>query len=178
MNIQRSDNYFVISFKYQPYLVEAVKSLPGKRWDGTNKVWLVPTQYKSDVTSFANRYGFQFSSKGYSTDIDAVYELQALPELTTELNLAPGIVPYPYQKQGIQRGLDLKRFLNGDKPGLGKSETLNSLISTPKGWVKMGDIQVGDSIFAKDGSIQTVEGIFPQGVISTYRVTMNDGTLS
>ena len=79
MNIQRSDNYFVISFRYQPYLVEAVKTLPGKRWDGTNKVWLVPTQFQDEVTSFANRYGFQFSSKSYSTDIDVAYELPTLP---------------------------------------------------------------------------------------------------
>lgn len=121
MNIQRSDNYFVISFRYQPYLVDAVKALPGKRWDGVNKVWLVPTLYESDVTKFANRYGFQFTGKSYTTDIDVAYELPPLPELTTELNLATGVTPYPYQKQGIQRGLDLKRFLNGDKPGLGKT---------------------------------------------------------
>ena len=40
----------------------------------------------------------------------------------------------------------------------------------------MGEIKVGDKIFAKDGSIQTVEVIYPQGIRKTYRVTMNDNS--
>jgi SWI/SNF-related matrix-associated actin-dependent regulator 1 of chromatin subfamily A len=121
MNIQRSDKYFVISFRYSPVLVEAAKALPGKRWDGMNKVWLVPLMYESDVTNFANKYGFRFSDKTYTSDADVAFEIPELPQLTTELNLAPGVIPYPYQNQGIQRSLDLKRVLNGDKPGLGKT---------------------------------------------------------
>lgn len=121
MLIQKSDKYFLISFRYQPYLVEAIKQLPSKRWDGVNKVWLVPVEYKIDVTDFANKFGFKFSNKTNTSDADIAFTLPPLPELTVELNLAPGIVPYPYQNQGIARGLQLKRFLNGDKPGLGKT---------------------------------------------------------
>lgn len=120
-SIQRSDRYFVITFRYQPYLVEAVKTLPGKRWDNTNKVWLVPVDYEQDVTRFAQKYNFSFSDKSYTSDADFALKLPELPELTTELKLADGVTPYPYQKKGIQRSLDLKRVLNGDKPGLGKT---------------------------------------------------------
>ena len=119
MNIQKSDNYFIISFVYRAYLVDAVKLLPGKRWDGVNRVWLVPVVYESDVTSFATKYGFKFSDKTATTDADVAYTIEPLPELTQELNIQ--ITPYPYQKQGIARGIELKRFLNGDKPGLGKT---------------------------------------------------------
>ena len=119
MTIQKSDNYFIISFVYRAYLVDAVKALPGKRWDGVNRVWLVPVVYESDVTSFATKYGFKFSDKTVTTDADVAYTIEPLPELAQELNIQ--ITPYPYQKQGIQRGMDLKRFLNGDKPGLGKT---------------------------------------------------------
>lgn len=121
MNIQRTDKYFIISFRYQPHLIEAVKLLPGKRWDGVNKMWLVPTDFEAEVNYFANKYGFKFSNKTATTDADIAFTLPPLPELTVQLNLAPGVVPYPYQNQGIARGLELKRFLNGDKPGLGKT---------------------------------------------------------
>lgn len=120
-SIQRSDRYFVITFRYQPYLVEAVKALPGKRWDNTNKVWLVPVDYEQDVTRFANKYDFTFSDKYYNSDADFTLRIPELPQLTAEIKLATGVTPYPYQKQGIQRSLDLKRVLNGDKPGLGKT---------------------------------------------------------
>lgn len=121
MQIQKSDNYFVISFKYQAHIVEAVKLIPGKKWDGVNKVWLVPIEFEQSVTVFANRFGFKMANKTVTTDADIAYQLPALPELAIDLKLADGIVPYPYQKQGIARGLELKRFLNGDKPGLGKT---------------------------------------------------------
>ncbi|MFV0391124.1 MAG: DEAD/DEAH box helicase [Paludibacteraceae bacterium] len=121
MNIQRSDKYFLIAFRYQPYLVDAVKQLPGKRWDSINKIWMVPLSFEEEVTAFAERYNFKFSNRTATTDADIVYTIPELPELTTQLNLATGITPYPYQEKGIARGLELKRFLNGDKPGLGKT---------------------------------------------------------
>ena len=120
MQIQKSDKYFIISFQYRPNLVEAVKLLPGKRWDGVNKVWLVPIEFENAVTRFGEAYGFKFG-KQIVTSEDIAYTIDPLPELTINLKLADGVIPYPYQKQGIARGMELKRFLNGDKPGLGKT---------------------------------------------------------
>ena len=120
MQIQKSDKYFIISFQYRPNLVEAVKLLPGKRLDGVNKVWLVPIEFENAVTRFGEAYGFKFG-KQIVTSEDIAYTIDPLPELTINLKLADGVIPYPYQKQGIARGMELKRFLNGDKPGLGKT---------------------------------------------------------
>ena len=132
MNIQRSDNYFIISFQYKPNLVEAVKLLPGKRWDGVNKVWLVPIKFENAVTRFGEAYGFKFGKKIVTSE-EVAYELPPLPELTIPLKLAEGVIPYPYQKQGIARGLELKRFLNGDKPGLGKTiQAIATVHNAPK----------------------------------------------
>lgn len=130
MNIQKSDKYFIISFTYRPNLVDAVKLLPGKRWDGVNKCWLVPIEYEDSVTAFATRYGFKFG-KAVVMSEEVVFEPIPMPELSTELRLADGFNPYPYQLQGIQRGLDLKRFLNGDKPGLGKTMQAIATVHTP-----------------------------------------------
>lgn len=45
--------------------------------------------------------------------------MRDMPELTIKHNLK--IEPYHYQQQGIAKGLKLKRFINGDEPGLGKT---------------------------------------------------------
>jgi SWI/SNF-related matrix-associated actin-dependent regulator 1 of chromatin subfamily A len=51
-----------------------------------------------------------------------------MPDLTFELdiiNRENGFAPRPYQLQGVARGLELKKFINGDEQGLGK--TLQSI---------------------------------------------------
>lgn len=120
MTIQQTDRNYLIAFRYQKHLVDAVKMLPNRRWDAVNKVWTVPISQKDDVISFANRYGFKFQSKVIQEE-EIVYSIPELPELNSSLNLAAGIVPFPYQEKGIAYGLERKRFLNGDKPGLGKT---------------------------------------------------------
>ena len=53
----------------------------------------------------------------------------------------------------------------GDGP-----QPLWSRILTPTGWVKMGDIKVGDAICGTNGSIQTVVGVFPKGEKEIYKM--------
>jgi hypothetical protein len=59
--------------------------------------------------------------------------------------------------------------------GTGKALALWSKILTPTGWKLMGDIQLGDSVIAGDGSITKVTGVFPQGKKPLFRVKMSDG---
>lgn len=46
--------------------------------------------------------------------------------------------------------------------GSGKAQPLYSKIRTPDGWTTMGDVQVGDTVIAHDGTPTTVKAIFPQ----------------
>lgn len=39
-----------------------------------------------------------------------------------EIPIKLNITPYEYQKEGIIKGLELKRLFFGDEPGLGKSQ--------------------------------------------------------
>lgn len=58
---------------------------------------------------------------------------------------------------------------------MGKALTYNALILTPKGWVRNGDLKVGDSIIGSDGKPQIVEAIFEQGLRDTYELETHDG---
>lgn len=116
MQITKSGNFFRIAFHYNPYLIEAVKQLPGRRFDPVNKCWIVPVSHESAVRRFAAINNFAFAS-----DVaDETYSsIPALPELTRNIPLKLNL--FPYQRTGVAYGLDKKRLIIGDQPGLGKT---------------------------------------------------------
>jgi phosphate starvation-inducible PhoH-like protein len=57
----------------------------------------------------------------------------------------------------------------------GRAQTLDSLLMTPNGWRKMGEIKAGDFVIGSDGKPTEVIGVFPQGKKKVYRLTMTDG---
>ena len=60
--------------------------------------------------------------------------------------------------------------------GVGKSLPNSEPVLTPNGWVKMGDIKLGDKIIGSDCNEQYVIGVYPQGVRSIYKVEFTDDT--
>ena len=56
-----------------------------------------------------------------------------------------------------------------------KSQPVGEVVLTPSGWVRMGDIKVGDYVISADGTPTTVIGVHPQGIKDTYKVTFDDG---
>lgn len=57
----------------------------------------------------------------------------------------------------------------------GKALSINSLVATPNGFVRNGDLKVGDYVIGKNGKPTKVIGVFPQGKRDMYRVTFSDG---
>lgn len=182
MNIILKDNMFELQFKYRPIIVDRIKQIEGRKYDAIRKIWKVPASKRVELERLAYQIRqiepvtWGNDQAAHSREEEKTYDLPVLRPLDRPHGLK--ITPYPYQLEGIQRGLEFKRFMNTDEPGLGKANPLYSLISSPSGWIKMGDIKVGDTIFAKDGSIQTVDAIYPQGFQKTYRVEMSDGSYS
>ena len=127
MNIELKGDNFELSFKYRTSIVDRVRQIPGRRFDGAKKVWIVPTRSRVDlermiyqIRQFENINSINGTEK---KEEDIAYDIPELPDLTVPHNLK--IQPYPYQLKGIARGLELKRFMNCDEPGLGK--TLQSI---------------------------------------------------
>ena len=127
MNIELKGDNFELSFKYKPSIVDRVRQIPGRRFDGAKKVWIVPARSRVDLERMIYQIR-QFENINWvngteKKEEDIAYDIPELPDLTVPHNLK--IQPYPYQLKGIARGLQLKRFMNGDEPGLGK--TLQSI---------------------------------------------------
>lgn len=57
----------------------------------------------------------------------------------------------------------------------GKMQSLDSLVSTPKGFKRMGEISVGDEVSDPYGGNSTVLGVYPQGKHLSYEITFKDG---
>ena len=116
MIITRTKNEFKIEFKYTPHLVNAIKTLPDRRFDSINKCWNVPLSYEKEIAAFANRYNFKF---GNQVDEEKYFDAIPLPELNQEIPLKMTL--FPYQANGVAYAIDKKRVIIGDQPGLGKT---------------------------------------------------------
>lgn len=85
---------------------------------------------------------------------------------------------FPHQVEGAERIYQAWQDGDGailqDDAGLGKQLPVDTLISTPSGWRKNGDLKVGDYVLGSDGSKTKVKGVFPQGIKPNYRVTFSD----
>lgn len=117
MTIQETQNGFHIRFPFSSRLVQAVKNLPGRYWNGTLKVWVVPNQYEAQVKAFGAKYRFTFGEP--AAEVNQTFVIPELPELTTEIPLKRKL--FPYQEKGVAYALDKKRLIIGDQPGLGKT---------------------------------------------------------
>ena len=60
-------------------------------------------------------------------------------------------------------------------PGTGKMEPYSRKIPTPNGWIRMGDLEVGDIIFGSHGQPIHVTGVYDHGVQDIYKITFDDG---
>lgn len=63
----------------------------------------------------------------------------------------------------------------GGSAGTGKAQPIDTLIPTPNGCKKLGDLVVGDYVFNRHGKPIKVIGIFDQGMLDAYKVTFEDG---
>ena len=132
MLIQEDEKNYFLQFRYHPLMVDVVKRIPGRRFDGKLNMWVIPKSYfppgkytqKAYVDIFASwavKHGYESSvQKGaQASRPDVHYTLPPMPDLLSPHGLK--VEPFPYQKQGIAYALQKKRCFFGDQPGLGKT---------------------------------------------------------
>ena len=62
--------------------------------------------------------------------------------------------------------------------GGGKALRDDQLVLTPTGWVKISDLKFGDEVMTPDNEVTNVTGVYPQGKVDLYEVTLLDGRKS
>lgn len=137
--ITETPGTFRLSFDYNPILIDLIKRIPTRRWDNSDKVWVVSKQGLFPPGCDARWYVEAFAQwavqKNYCSNIarrsethDVVYEIPPMKEFVGEHYML--LNPYSYQLEGVRYALDHKRCIFGDQPGLGK--TLQAICSVVK----------------------------------------------
>ena len=64
----------------------------------------------------------------------------------------------------------------GARPSMGKAQPIDTPVLAPGGWRPLGSLRVGDLVIGADGRPTRVAGVFPQGRLPVYRVSLSDRT--
>ncbi len=115
--------------------VRTIEGGNGYRWNHDKKVWVIPISFKEQVYAIGKtcRASHIQIMDNLPEKVDVIPEL---PKLNISIALKKGAMR-EYQQEGVARGMQLKRFINGDQPGLGK--TLQSIATLLGGEIN-GDI--------------------------------------
>jgi len=116
MTIQEVGGSIHVQFDYHPKIVADIKLIPGRRWNSSQKVWIIPKRESKRVQEFAQRHN-ALPSDAPMQQMD--YTVPPLPELNISIPLKRDL--YPYQRKGVAYSLEKKRLIIGDQPGLGKT---------------------------------------------------------
>lgn len=144
--VKQSGDLYDITFRYDPAVIDIIKSIPGRRWNPEFKMWTIPkdmlgflinqfkgTQYESYVNIVSDEDIGVNAELGTTTEIPDI-DLSKIPFYVKE-----GATPYQHQldfmKWAINRQQKGNRcgFILGDTMGLGKTvETMNLAIYNKK----------------------------------------------
>ncbi len=58
----------------------------------------------------------------------------------------------------------------------GKAQPLSSKVLTPCGYIRMGDLSIGDLVISCTGKPTPITGIYPQGMQDVYEITFSDNS--
>lgn len=136
MQVVEYSTQFQVNIPYGPLknvFQSSVKKIPGCRFDGQNKAWTLPLEQRDNVAKLYQWAKGKFPRakiEYFKIDDVTPEEVDTIPELPSlsfeiPLTHPEGFGFRPYQEKGVARGLELKRYLNGDEQGLGK--TLQSI---------------------------------------------------
>lgn len=125
MQITEHPHEFQIAIDFNQWFkrnTQAVKELPGRRWNPVKRIWHVPAHARNEVYNLRNTHRAVIRLASMLAP-EVTGEIAPMPELEHSLPLKAQL--RPYQEQGIARAMQLRRLLIGDEQGLGK--TLQSI---------------------------------------------------
>lgn len=133
--IYQEDSDLVLETPYRPHLIEMIKSLPGRWWDGT--VWRVPVRHADAVLEFAQGIGIPMEATDpqvravieaqEALELEAlrhkVSELQELVRGRTSFESVPGLRGEltPWQWDAVRFAAYRRHVLIADDMGVGKT---------------------------------------------------------
>lgn len=136
VTIHERGSYLGLSFAYDPELVERARSLPGRRWDGASKEWIVPRSAVEEVLrAFPVVHlppSWEEAKRAQEAQVQAeaaAKSAQVAEDLSRLDALLPTLerTPFEHQEAGARWLIERRHAILADDMGLGK--TCTSLIA-------------------------------------------------
>src|ERR1035437_1142722 len=84
--------------------------------------------------------------------------------------------PLNHQLASFAIGMEQPQFIFNLFMGGGKALKNTEQILTPKGFVRLDSLRVGDLVIGSDGQPTKILGVYPQGIKQLFTVCFSDGT--
>lgn len=104
--------------------------------------------------------------------------LRANPAIAASLLLVRDGEPVrlaPIQAQTLEEWWFAKFSLLTASRGFGKAVSNSTKVMTPRGWICVCDLQVGEYVITPSGEESRITGVYPQGPVATYKIVFEDG---
>jgi hypothetical protein len=169
-----------------PYEDREIVKQAGAKWDNNTKMWIVAFNQNS-IEFLIDNLPDVFIDESVEKKIveqvereNKLKKIRAMAKVDHPVQLrVPGLngSPYNYQKLGVMFALtNGQGVLIADEMGLGKDQPVDSKVLTKNGWKRIGDIQIGDEVYSRDGKLYPVTGVYPQGHKEIVKVEFSDKT--
>ena len=129
----------VVQFDYNPYIVDALKTVPTYNYDKKTKLWEFPVCYLGrllDNLTFLDDIQLKLLDTPESAEFH-LGKATGLPPLTEIEKVSFKMKPFAHQLEAIDFGLSHKKWLLLDSMGLGKT---NSIIWLAEALKRRGEI--------------------------------------
>ncbi len=124
----------LVSFEYNPYIVDAIKTIPTAHYHKKEKLWEIPICYLGrllDNLTFLDEIQLRLLDTPESGEFhfNKQFNLEPLTEIE---KISFKMKPFEHQLEAINFGLDKEKWLLLDSMGLGKTNSIIWLAETLK----------------------------------------------
>lgn len=163
------------------YIQYSFRRISGRWKKEAVKIWASRThdarEYRFHINQYA-KFIAHLDSVGLNESLYSVTKTLYFEAYSVSFKVRPHFVERDYQIPIVAYLADyinppLAKMLE-IQTGRGKGNLLSTRIKTPGGWTTMGEIKVGDTITAWDGSKTKVNGVYPQGKRDLFKFTFWD----
>ena len=134
ISVKQNDEVYEVSFPYDPFVVEMIRNVPGRRWVSSAKMWTIPRDKLGFFLAQVKGTVYESSVKVVSSEqinqnatLDTTNNIPNIDVSKIPFYIKSGSKPYQHQidflKYSIYRQLkgNMDGFILADDPGLGKS---------------------------------------------------------
>lgn len=204
ISVKQNNDLYEIRFRYDPFMVDLVKGVPGRRWNPEGKFWTIPSDklgwFMNAVKGTVYEGSLQIESDediNVNADIDVTHEIPEVDLSDVEFKVKEGSDPYPHQLDFMKFALDRQRrgnkhgFLIADEQGcisgdaiislnFRKAHSKITLAELYDHWVLRPQYHSDGSYKVrclKDGKfgLHTIKGVVQSGVKSVYLLELTGG---